>query len=105
MRIVAFHTLAFEQYNECATSDRKIFERVRRLITESAKTPSPELENPNRLNETSKGTGPAVSAKSTALSIKSLMSKSLSYRASFIIMSKSTWTGSSGPFSLNLPDD
>jgi len=33
MRVVAFHQLAFEQYNEWATVDQRVFERVRRLIT------------------------------------------------------------------------
>jgi Txe/YoeB family toxin of Txe-Axe toxin-antitoxin module len=51
MRAVAFHQLAFEQYNEWATSDKKIFERVGRLITETAKTHSPVSVNPNHSKE------------------------------------------------------
>lgn len=55
MRIVAFHTLAFEQYNEWATSDKKMFERVRRLITESAKTPFAGIGKPELLRRNLKG--------------------------------------------------
>ena len=55
MRIVAFHTLAFEQYNEWATSDKKMFERVRRLITESAKTPFAGIGKPEPLRRNLKG--------------------------------------------------
>jgi toxin YoeB len=39
MRIVAFHQNAFEQYNEWAKTDRKLFERLQRLISETAKNP------------------------------------------------------------------
>jgi hypothetical protein len=84
MRIVAFHTLAFEQYNEWATSDKKMFERVSRLITESAKTPFAGIGKPEPLKRNLKDIGPAVSPTNTALSIKSLINKSSSYRASFI---------------------
>lgn len=55
MRIVAFHTLAFEQYNEWATSDKKMFERIRRLITESAKTPFTGIGKPEPLRRNLKG--------------------------------------------------
>jgi len=36
MRIVSFHQSAFEQYNEWARQDKKTFERIRRLIMETA---------------------------------------------------------------------
>jgi len=34
MRIVAFHQSAFEQYNEQATTEKKMFERTGRLIAD-----------------------------------------------------------------------
>lgn len=49
MRIVAFHKSAFEQYNDWAAADAKMFERVRRLITEAAKTPFTGIGKPEPL--------------------------------------------------------
>lgn len=49
MRIVAFHQSAFEQYNEWALSDKKAFERLVRLITETAKTPFTGIGKPEPL--------------------------------------------------------
>lgn len=39
MREVTFHSTAFEQYNEWAASDKKLFERIRRLIIECTRDP------------------------------------------------------------------
>jgi len=39
MRTIAFHQSAFDQYNEWALKDKKTFERLRRLIQETARTP------------------------------------------------------------------
>jgi Txe/YoeB family toxin of Txe-Axe toxin-antitoxin module len=39
MRTIAFHQSAFEQYNDWALRDKKVFERLRRLIIETARTP------------------------------------------------------------------
>lgn len=55
MRIVAFHQSAFEQYNEWALSDKKIFERLVRLITETAKTPFTGIGKPEPLKRELKG--------------------------------------------------
>jgi toxin YoeB len=55
MRVVAFHQPAFEQYNEWAIVDKKIFERVRRLITETAKTPFAGIGKPEPLKGNLKG--------------------------------------------------
>lgn len=55
MRIVAFHQSAFEQYNEWAMVDKKIFERVRRLIIESAKSPFAGIGKPEPLKANLKG--------------------------------------------------
>jgi len=39
MRIIAFHQEEFEQYNEWTKTDRKLFDRLHRLIMETAKNP------------------------------------------------------------------
>ena len=39
MRLIAFHQTAFDDYSEWAKTDRKLFERIRRIIIETAKTP------------------------------------------------------------------
>ena len=39
MRIIAFHQSAFAQYNEWALQDKKTFDRLKRLIAETAGTP------------------------------------------------------------------
>jgi len=55
MRVVAFHQSAFEQYNEWATTDKKMFERVRRLIGETARTPFDGIGKPEPLKGDLKG--------------------------------------------------
>jgi toxin YoeB len=55
VRVVAFHQSAFEQYNEWALSDKKIFERLVRLITETAKTPFTGIGKPESLKRELKG--------------------------------------------------
>jgi toxin YoeB len=55
MRVVAFHQLAFDQYNEWALTDKKGFERLRRLITEAAKTPFAGIGKPEPLKGDLKG--------------------------------------------------
>jgi toxin YoeB len=55
MRIVAFHESAFEQYNEWAVTDKKIFERVRRLITEASRSPFSGIGKPEPLKGKLKG--------------------------------------------------
>ena len=55
MRIVAFHELAFDQYNEWALTDKKAFERLRRLISEAAKTPFAGIGKPEPLKRDLKG--------------------------------------------------
>ncbi len=39
MRQVAFHARAFDQFTDWGVRDRKMFERIVRLITETARTP------------------------------------------------------------------
>ena len=55
MRVVAFHQLAFEQYNEWAIVDKRVFEPVRRLITEAVKTPFAGIGRPEPLKGNLKG--------------------------------------------------
>ena len=55
MRVVAFHQMAFEQYNEWAMTDKKVFERLHRLISETAKTPFAGLGKPEPLKGNLKG--------------------------------------------------
>jgi toxin YoeB len=54
MRIVAFQQSAFEQYNEWAT-DKKMFERVRRLIAETVRSPFAGIGKPEPLKGDLKG--------------------------------------------------
>lgn len=49
MRTIAFHQSAFDQYNEWALRDKQTFERLRRLITETARTPFAGIGKPEPL--------------------------------------------------------
>jgi toxin YoeB len=49
MRVVSFHQDAFEQYGEWAKIDRKLFERLHRLIIETAKNPFDGIGKPEPL--------------------------------------------------------
>jgi len=49
MRTIAFHQSAFDQYNEWALKDKKTFERLRRLIQETARTPFAGIGKPEPL--------------------------------------------------------
>jgi len=55
MRVVAFHHPAFEQYTEWAATDKKVFERLHRLIVETSKTPFSGIGKPEPLKGTLKG--------------------------------------------------
>lgn len=55
MRIIAFHQEAFEQYSEWAKIDKKLFERLHRLITETAKNPFDGIGKPEPLKANLKG--------------------------------------------------
>jgi toxin YoeB len=55
MRIVAFHQIGFEQYNEWAKTDRKLFERLQKLIFETAKNPFDGIGKPEPLKADLKG--------------------------------------------------
>jgi len=55
MRIIAFHQEAFEQYNELTKTDRKLFDRLHRLIMETAKNPFDGIGKPEPLKANLKG--------------------------------------------------
>lgn len=55
MRVIAFHQEAFEQYSDWAKTDKKLFERLRRLITETAKNPFDGIGKPEPLKADLKG--------------------------------------------------
>lgn len=55
MRIIAFHQKAFEQYNDWATREKKTFERLKRLISETARTPFEGIGKPEPLKNELKG--------------------------------------------------
>jgi toxin YoeB len=46
VRLIAFHQTAFDDYSDWAKTDKKLFERVRRIITETAKTPFEGIGKP-----------------------------------------------------------
>ncbi len=55
MRIIAFHSEAFEQYSDWAKSDKKLFDRLHRLVIESAKNPFDGIGKPEPLKNNLKG--------------------------------------------------
>lgn len=55
MRQVAFHARAFADYSDWATRDRKLFERLTKLIVEAARTPFDGTGKPEALKHELKG--------------------------------------------------
>ena len=55
MRIIAFHQEAFEQFGDWARTDKKLFERLNRLISETAKNPFDGIGKPEPLKADLKG--------------------------------------------------
>ncbi|HSK73066.1 MAG TPA: Txe/YoeB family addiction module toxin [Pyrinomonadaceae bacterium] len=55
MRIIAFYQEALEQYTEWAKTDRKLFERIHRLIIETAQNPFSGIGKPEPLKADLKG--------------------------------------------------
>jgi toxin YoeB len=49
VRTIAFHQSAFDQYNDWALKDKKTFERLRRLIIETARNPFAGIGKPEPL--------------------------------------------------------
>lgn len=55
MRLIAFHQTAFDDYSEWAKMDKKLFERIRRMISETSKTPFDGIGKPEPLKHELKG--------------------------------------------------
>lgn len=55
MRLIAFHQTAFDDYSEWAKPDKKLLERIRRMIIEISKTPFDGLGKPEPLKHELKG--------------------------------------------------
>ena len=55
MRLVAFHQTAFDDYSDWAKTDKKLFDRIRRIISETAKTPFDGIGKPEPLKQQLKG--------------------------------------------------
>jgi toxin YoeB len=55
MRQVAFLSRAFDQFTDWSARDRKTFDRIVRLITESARTPFTGTGKPEALKHELKG--------------------------------------------------
>lgn len=55
MRSIAFHQEAFQQFSEWAKTDKKLFERIRRLILETTKEPFLGIGKPEPLKGTLRG--------------------------------------------------
>jgi toxin YoeB len=55
MRTIAFYQEAFEQFGDWAKTDKKLFERLLRLISETAKNPFDGIGKPEPLKADLKG--------------------------------------------------
>jgi toxin YoeB len=55
VRLVAFHQEAFDDYSDWAKTDKKLFERIRRIIIETGKTPFDGIGKPEPLKQQLKG--------------------------------------------------
>lgn len=55
MRLVVFHQTAFDDYTEWAKVDPKLFERIHRLIIETARDPFGGIGKPEPLKRELKG--------------------------------------------------
>jgi len=55
VRLIVFHQSAFDDYSEWARIDKKLFERIRRIIAETARTPFEGLGKPEPLKNELRG--------------------------------------------------
>ncbi len=55
MKKVTFHAQAFDDFTNWAAQDKKFFERLRRLVTETAKDPFGGIGKPEALKHDLKG--------------------------------------------------
>jgi toxin YoeB len=49
LRTIIFHSEAFDQYNDWATSNKSLFDRIHRLIVEAARNPFTGIGKPEPL--------------------------------------------------------
>ena len=55
MKNVSFHQEAFEQFSDWAKTDKKLFERLHKLIVETARNPFDGIGKPEPLKADLKG--------------------------------------------------
>jgi toxin YoeB len=55
VRLIAFHQTAFDDYSDWTKIDKKLFERIRRLIVETARNPFDGIGKPEPLKRELKG--------------------------------------------------
>lgn len=55
MRLIAFHQTAFDDYSNWARADKKLHDRIRRMIMETAKTPFDGIGKPEPLKQQLRG--------------------------------------------------
>jgi len=55
VRLIAFHKTAFDDYNEWAQTDKKLFQRIQRMIIETARTPFSGTGKPEPLKRELRG--------------------------------------------------
>src|SRR6185436_20590558 len=84
MRVIAFHQRALAQYSEWAARDKKTFERLTRLISETARTPFEGIGKPEPLKRELKVTGPGGLPTNIGWFIGLPTTKSSSLRVSII---------------------
>jgi toxin YoeB len=55
VRLIAFHQTAFDDFSDWAKTDKKLFERIRRIIVETLKSPFDGIKKPEPLKHELKG--------------------------------------------------
>jgi toxin YoeB len=55
VRLIAFHQTAFDDYSNWAIAEKKLFDRIRRMIIETAKTPFDGIGKPEPLKQKLRG--------------------------------------------------
>jgi toxin YoeB len=55
VRLITFHQTAFDDFSDWARVDKKLFDRVRRIIIETAKTPFDGIGKPEPLKQQLRG--------------------------------------------------
>ena len=49
MRLITFHQTVFEDYSDWSKTDKRLFKRIRRMISETAKNPFDGIGKPEPL--------------------------------------------------------